>query len=89
MHATGFPECNTIIRPPHGLTEAQVHSIPAYHGKIERGSLEGCDLVVVAWQPSPEDIVRLQAGHPIYLSSVGGLTPHFLCTDFKDAINPA
>ncbi len=64
-------------------------SIPGYVGEIKSGSVDGCIVVVVAWQPSLADIQKMIDGHPIYLSCIGGLTPHFLTMDFHSATHPA
>jgi hypothetical protein len=83
-----FPEANTRYGPPPDLAESQCMTIHAYQGTVERGSVEGAAIVVVAWKPSPQEIEAMLAGKPIFLSCLGGLPPHFLSTDFETAINP-
>jgi hypothetical protein len=82
-------EANTQFGPPPGLAESQCMTIPAFVGKVQGGSVDGCDIVVVAWQPSAEELGQLAAGKPIFISMIGGLAPHFLTTDFEQAIKPA
>lgn len=80
-----FPEANTFFGPPQGLTESQVKSIPAYLGEAQ-GSLDGLQLAVVAWEPTPEELETIKNGGLIYLTCIGGLPPHFLSTNFAHAI---
>jgi hypothetical protein len=89
MTPTTFPEANASYGPPPDLTEAQCMTIPAYHGEAKSGSVDGVRIVVVAWQPSAEELQQLAAGKPIFISMIGGLAPHFLTTDFQQAIHPA
>lgn len=89
MIPIAFPEANMNFKAPDDLEESQCATIPAYRGKIAGGSVDGIDVVVVAWLPSSEDLRRLAQGEPIFLSVVGGLPPHFLTTDFYTATHPA
>lgn len=83
-----FPQANTRYRPPAGYAESQIRSVLAYEGKAPN-SLDGDKIVVVAHKPSAEDIARINAGEPIFLTMVGGLAPHCLTTSFEEAINTA
>ncbi len=67
----------------------QIATIPAYVGQVARGSMEGATIVVVAWKPSESELHALNAGQPIFLSSIGVLQPHFITTNFTDATSPA
>lgn len=89
MIASNFPQANILFGPPEGMHENQVASVPAYQGKIDRGSCDGLSLVVTAWRPTVQELVDLNAGAPVFLSFVGGLPPHFATTRFEQAINPA
>ena len=84
-----FKEANTRFGPPADLAESQCMTIPAFVGKVHGGSVDGSSIVVVAWQPTAEELGQLAAGKPIYISMIGGLAPHFLTTDFEQAIKPA
>lgn len=84
-----FPEANAHFGPPPGLDEAQVKTVAAYCGPIPRGSLDGEKLVVVAWRPSQAELAELNAGGLIYMTSIGGLPPHYLSASFAAAIDPA
>lgn len=89
MTTTDFPQSNMAFGPPPGLDENQVQRVRAYHGTIQRGSVEGLKLVVVAWQPTFRELDDLNKGAPIFLTCIGGLPAHFLTTNFAEAINPA
>lgn len=84
-----FDGANCVFGPPGDLEESQCHSIPAYRGAVERGSVEGSLIVVVAWLPTAEDLERLNAGGPLFISMIGGLAPHFPTTTLQEAKNPA
>ena len=88
MNPVKFPEANKCFTAPPGYEESQVMTIDAYVGKAEGGSCDGALVVVVAWQPSPEEIQAMQNGAPIFLSCIGGLPAHFLTTSFHAATHP-
>lgn len=90
MTPRDFPEANTRFHPPSDLEESQCRTIPAYLGTVDRGSVEGTKLVVVAWELSHEEVQALlrKETPTIYISMLGGLAPHFLSLSFKDAVNP-
>lgn len=85
MTPAEFPQCNTTFGPPSDMAESQVRTIPAYVGRVKDGSCDGAQMVVTAWFPDALDIVRLQQGHPIYLTFLGGLPPHVPTTSFEEA----
>lgn len=89
MSPINFPEANIYFGPPEGLTEQQVQRLPAFQGTVEGGSMDGSTIVVVAWKPAAEELEVLNQGGVIYLSCIGGLPPHYLCTGFQEAINVA
>lgn len=84
-----FPEANTLFKAPSDMDESQVATIPAWTGQVRGGSCDGVPLVVVAWRPTEADLIALRSGEPVYLSMFGGLAPHFLTTNFQQAINVA
>jgi len=89
MTPVNFPEANTRFGPPVDLEESQCMTIPAYLGSVNnQDCVDGANVIVVAWKPSQEELNILMLGGSIYLSVLGGLPPHFLCTDFVTAINP-
>lgn len=89
MTPTPFPEANANFGPPSDLEESQCATVRAYFGTIERGSLEGSKIVVVAHLPTADELADIMAGKPIFLSMLGGLAPHFLTTNFQSATSVA
>lgn len=89
MTPHAFKEANCTFGPPAEMTDTQVRPIRGYLGTVETGSVEGSQIVVVAYRPSEDEIQALLMGAPIFVSMMGGLAPHFLTTDFKSAINLA
>lgn len=89
MIPVNFPEANCAFTRPPDLDESQCMPIPAYCGEVERGSIEGSNFVVVARTPTFDELVRILAGGPIFISMMGGLAPHCLSTTFHDATHPA
>lgn len=88
MIPVAFPEANSRFGPPPDLAESQCMTIQAFTGVVEKGPVEGAEVVVVAWKPSPQEIEAMSKGSPIFLSCLGGLPPHFLTTDFHAATHP-
>ena len=70
------------------MGEQQAATISAYVGEIKGGTCDGASIVVVAWMPTMDELSEIIQGNPIYLSGIGGLPPHFLTTDFQQAIRP-
>jgi hypothetical protein len=89
MTAIDFSQANKYFGPPAGLEESQVRSIPAFVGDTTSGSVDGVPLVVVAWQPSFEDLELMKQGKPIFITMMGGLAPHYLSMSFEQATHPA
>jgi len=75
-----FEGANSTYGPPPGFAESQVAPIPASRYQVVGGPCDGVEMVVVAWLPDAEDLARLNAGGPVYLSCIGGLPPHHLTT---------
>lgn len=87
-----FPEANTKFGPPVDMAESQVMSIPAFRGVVSSpsSSVDGAPQVVVAWQPTAEEVRRIVAGQPIFISFLcDGLPPHFPSLSFHEATHPA
>jgi hypothetical protein len=77
-----FPQANCTFGPPDDMDESQVMTIPAFKGTMKGGNLDGSHFVTVAWKPSEEEIEKLQKGEAVYLTMMGGLSPHFLTVGF-------
>lgn len=67
------------------MSEEQVKTIPGYIGELQGGNLDGGCVIVVAWKPTPDELIDLAQGKPVFLSCIGGLPPHFLSTSFEAA----
>lgn len=39
------------------------------------GELKPCSRMVTAWEPTPDELTRLAAGAPVYLSVLGNVHP--------------
>lgn len=84
-----FAEANSMFGPPPGMAESQVQTIHAFCGQLGKGSCDGAAIVVTAWKPDEAELKALQAGGMVFFSCLGGLPPHFLCTDFSTSTNIA
>lgn len=85
MDLVKFPESNQMFGPPEGMTEDHVRQAWAFVGVVQGGPFDGCQLVVTAWRPTPDDLSRLSKDGLLYFTCLGGLPPHFLSTDFAEA----
>lgn len=80
------PVSSTVFKAPNSLDESQVHAIAAYKNVIPPGSnLDGAAFVTVAWRPTPEELIELNNGGLVYITTIGGLLPHFVTTSFSVA----
>lgn len=84
-----FPESNKTFGPPPDLEESQCHSVRAYVGMVERGSVEGVPIIVLAYKPTEQELIDLCEDKPIYLTLLATqLPPHYLSTHFYTATHP-
>jgi hypothetical protein len=89
MNPIKFPQANTRFTAPEGMAESQVHTIEAFRGYVEKGSLDGVPVIVTAWLPNAQELSELMEGQPIFVSFVAsGLPPHMLTTSFTNATSP-
>lgn len=77
-----FPQANTHYKAPPGYTPDQVASIPAWVGELTGGNMDGSAVVVVAWKPSPAELLLLVKGNPVFIGFLGGVPPHFVTAQF-------
>lgn len=87
MELIDFPETNAIFSPPKDLS--QCLPVRAFLGNAAGGSLDGMEIIVVAWKPTQLERQAIYDGAPVYLSVLGGLPAHFLTTNFEEATHPA
>ena len=85
MNPATFREANCKFGPPSDLDVSQCQSIDAFSGTILGGNLDGSKAVVVAWKPTDDEIEQMRTGGLIYLTMIGGLSPHSLSTNFQVA----
>jgi hypothetical protein len=82
MTPYNFPQANTYLTASNNYDESQVATIPAYVGKLDRGCLDGSNMIVVAWLPDKDELADLNKGKPVYLCFLGdGLLAHYLTTN--------
>lgn len=70
------------LRPPEGYSEEQVASTVAFAGQVSGSNMDGADVVIVAWQPSEDELALLLAGSPVFIGFLGGVPPHFVTACF-------
>lgn len=85
MTPAEFPESNATFKSPPDLP-GSCAPIKGLICEAKGGIWDGSMQVVVAWKPSPQELQDLNEGGVIYLSVMGGLPPHFLCTRITEAI---
>jgi hypothetical protein len=82
MIPTTFPQANVKFVAPSDLDESQCGTIAGYRGTINDGNMDGQPVMVVAWQPTPEEREQLTQGASVFLMFCGGVPPHFVSTEF-------
>jgi len=58
-----FAMSNRTMGPPEGWTDEECNTIHAFAGKYGNDK----PVMITAWRPAPEDLVRLNAGEPLWL----------------------
>lgn len=61
-----FSECNIVMRKPEKMTEEECCDVHAYADGNQ---------VITCWSPTPEELVKLNLGEPVYLHVVGATMP--------------
>lgn len=57
-----FAEANVVMKRPAGMTEEECFDVVAYRG---------AGRVITCWRPTPEELVKLNLGEPVWLSLAG------------------
>ena len=65
MNPQRFAQCNIVMKAPEGMENC--HDLHA--AKIQYA--DGLPAVITAWRPTPEELVRINLGEPIWLSLIG------------------
>lgn len=73
MNTSNFDESNIILSPPPGKTEDEVRSSFAWIGKDS----DGVEVTIICFQPTVEDLDRLEAGGKLWLRVMGRSTKPF------------
>ena len=68
MNPQRFAESNTVMLAPHGMEEC--NNIHAW-----KGAWGQQPAVITAWRPTPEELVQINLGEPIYLGCCGTTMP--------------
>jgi len=86
MIPINFPKSNINFTPPTG-EEGNCEAMRGQRGHITGGAYDGHPVVVVAWQPSPEDVVAIQKGAPIFVTLFQPTLPvHVVSTDYLEEL---
>ncbi len=60
MNPQRFPQANTVMLAPKSMENcSDVHAC--------RTQCDGAEVTVTAWRPSPEELVKINLGEPIFL----------------------
>jgi hypothetical protein len=80
MIAQRFPESNITFTKPEGWTERECADIAGFIGTY--GGDKGKPVVLTAWKPTPEELVKLNLGEPLWLHlAYDRMVPVLLTTD--------
>lgn len=85
MQYVNFEGSNALYKAPESMKD-RCGDLPALVGIDDAGD----DYILSAWQPSPEDVESIKAGHPVFLKIIGkGMPPVSLFTLGQDGqVNP-
>lgn len=68
MNPQTFPQTNLVMKAPKGMPECcDVHAC--------RTTCNGAPVVVTAWRPTPEELVKINLGEPVFLLCWGQSMP--------------
>lgn len=75
MNPQRFPQANTVMLAPKGMDNcSDVHAC--------RTECAGAAVTVTAWRPSPEELVKINLGEPIFLMIwMQGMPPVLVTAD--------
>ena len=77
MTPVRFAQCNIVMQAPKDMSECcDVH---AYRDE---------QYCITAWRPSPEELVKLNLGEPVYLTCWGGGMPPVSLSADDPFVNP-
>ena len=69
MNPVRFAQCNVVMKAPPNMDKCyDLHACQCHYP-------DGTPAVISAWRPTPEELVRLNLGEPIFLSLIGQTMP--------------
>lgn len=71
MEACNFPESNSVLGPPQGLTEEEVYSLNVWQGL----NSDKIPITISCWKLTQEEIDHLLKGGRLWLHIFGGGMP--------------
>jgi hypothetical protein len=89
MNPIKFDECNTFFGPNTEMEDVKCEITPAWVGDAEGGSLDGLRMAVCAYKLDEHELKEILEGGYIYVTMVGGLSMHYMSTNFHDATHPS
>jgi hypothetical protein len=77
MIAQRFAESNITMKAPAGMPEC-----------CDIAAFRGGNQVITAWRPTPEELVKINLGEPIWLGIIGDTMPPVFVTADNPFIQP-
>lgn len=74
-----FAESNRVMTPPPGWREEQCFDVHAFADGNQ---------VVTCWRPTPEELMKLNLGEPVWLVIWGGTMPPVCVTADRPFVEP-
>lgn len=71
MSPIRFAEANIVMKRPANMTEEECADVHAYRADGQ---------VITAWRPTPEELVKMNLGEPVWLYVIGSTMPPVLVT---------
>lgn len=73
-----IPGHTNVLGAPAGWDEAKDGPCGALYVRVTRSTEDGSLRFTSAWEPTPEELIRLLRGAKVYLDVVGGQPPVWL-----------
>jgi len=69
MTPVRFAQCNFVMTAPHGMDNCYDLQV------CKTFYPDGTPAIISAWRPTPEELVKLNLGEPLFLSLMGETMP--------------